>query len=87
MEIDFDPDKDAKNIKERGLTLALGVVVLANLVGEFEDTRTNYGEQRIIAFGFIGTRLMCCVYTQRGDLVRFISLRKANKKEQARWRV
>ena len=52
---------------------------------EFEDTRQDYGEQRIIAFGYLGARLHCAVYTMRGNTVCVISLRKANRKEIALW--
>ena len=69
-----------------GLPLALGAVVLANLVGEVEDTRRDYGERRVKAFGSIGGRLHVCIYTVRGDGVRrIVSLRKANRKEVRRW--
>jgi uncharacterized DUF497 family protein len=54
-------------------------------VGEIDDTRRDYGERRMIAFGMIGDRLRVCVYTQRGEVYRIISLRKANRKEVRRW--
>lgn len=85
MEIEFDPAKDAKNRRERGLPLALGAVVLANLVVEFEDDRRDYGERRMIAVGTIAGRLHVCVYTMRGTMRRILSLRKANPKEVRKW--
>ncbi|WP_258007934.1 BrnT family toxin [Burkholderia pseudomallei] len=33
------------------------------------------------AFGVIGDRLYCVVFTQRGDSMHIISMRKANKRE------
>jgi uncharacterized DUF497 family protein len=85
VEIEFDPAKDAKNRRERGLPLALGAVVLANLVVEFEDDRRDYGERRMIAVGTIAGRLHVCVYTMRGTMRRILSLRKANPKEVRKW--
>ena len=85
MEIEFDPAKDERNRRDRGLPLLLAVEVLANLVIEFEDTRQDYGERRMIAFGRIGARLHCLVYTTRGTTLRPISLRKANRKEIDQW--
>lgn len=32
-------------------------------------------------FGVIGDRLYCVVFTQRGDSMHIISMRKANKRE------
>jgi uncharacterized protein len=85
MEVEFDPAKDAKNRRERGLPLALAAVLLANLVVEFEDTRWDYGERRAIAVGTIAGRLHVCVYTMRGTVYRIISLRKAKPAEVRKW--
>jgi uncharacterized DUF497 family protein len=47
------------------------------------DDRRSYGEVRIVAFGPIDGRLHVAVYTKRGDARRIISLRRANRREQA----
>jgi uncharacterized protein len=85
MNIEFDPAKDARNRRERGLPLALGAVVLANPVVEFKDDRRDYGEGRMIVVGTIAGRLHVCAYTMRGTAYRIISLRKANPKEVRKW--
>ena len=48
-----------------------------------EDTRREYGERRMIhdCLGYIGVRLYCAIYVDRGDERRIISLRKANSRE------
>lgn len=51
----------------------------------FEDTRTDYGEQRIRLLGMIDERLHVAVITHRGDKVRVISLRRANAREERRY--
>ena len=48
---------------------------------EKEDTRKDYKEIRYMALGPIGDRLHLLVYTMRGEVIRIISLRKANKRE------
>jgi uncharacterized DUF497 family protein len=45
------------------------------------DFRTDYGEPRFTALGFIEARL-CMIFTKRGDVVYIISLRKANARER-----
>lgn len=85
MDVEFDSAKDEANIAKHGVSLAVGAVVLQGLVGEAVDTRRDYGEVRINAFGMIAGRLFCCTYTLRGTTHRIISVRKANQKEQARW--
>jgi len=85
MEIEFDDAKDDANRAKHGLPLALGAVVLENLIGEVLDDRRNYGEARINAFGLIDGRLYACTYTKRGSVYRIISLRKASRQEQRLW--
>jgi uncharacterized DUF497 family protein len=46
------------------------------------DGRFDYGELRKSAHGLIDGRLFVVVYTERGDLTRIISLRKANEREK-----
>ena len=45
-----------------------------------EDTRRDYGETRIICFGYLAARM----YTPRGAVRHVFSMRKANEHEQAR---
>ena len=50
------------------------------------DRRKDYGETRYIGLGYIQSRIMAMVYTERkGTVLRIISLRKANKREQAKF--
>jgi uncharacterized DUF497 family protein len=45
------------------------------------DTRHCYGEERYQLMGKIEQRLFVVVYTPRGDAIRIISARKANRRE------
>lgn len=45
------------------------------------DDRFNYSEERWVALGLIDNRLHVLTYTIRGENIRLISLRKANKRE------
>ena len=47
------------------------------------DWRRDDGELRVIGFAYVGLRLHCVVFTDRGDERRVISLRKANAREVA----
>ena len=49
------------------------------------DDRKDYGELREIGYAVIESRLYCVVFTQRGDIFRVISLRKANNREIDRY--
>ena len=85
MEIEFDPEKSARNVELRGLPF--------DLVADFDfdsalvarDTREDYGEDRFIALGLVGDRLHVVAYTMRDDRLRVISFRKANAREIERY--
>lgn len=81
MEIEFDGGKDRANIAKHGISLAAAELMFLGPVHEFVDDREEYGEERIVAQGFIAGRLFVCVYTWRGDLRRILSLRKATGRE------
>ncbi|WP_054007245.1 BrnT family toxin [Cypionkella psychrotolerans] len=49
------------------------------------DDRKDYGEIRLQARGLIDGRLYVIAFTQRGESLRLISLRKASKREQVLW--
>jgi len=46
-----------------------------------EDKRLNYGECRFVSLAPIRGRLHVMVWTLRGDVVRIINFRKANRRE------
>lgn len=78
----WDEAKRAKTLSERGIDFAV--------VEDFDwdsaqirvDRRRDYGEARRIARGLIKNRLFILAFVLRGDVIRVISLRKANKREQ-----
>lgn len=85
MEITFDPAKDAANLVKHRVSLALAAELEWDTALVCQDIRRDYGEQRMIGLVLRGTRLYCVVYTDRGDLRRIISLRKANEREVRRY--
>ena len=84
VEIEFDGAKDEANIAKHGISLSAA--------SEFEmagamvsaDERANYGEERFIAVGQLGSRLHVLIFTVRDGKIRAISLRKANTREVKR---
>ena len=85
MEITFDPAKDARNIRERGLSFTRVAEIDFNTALVLEDRRKEYGETRYIALCYLDARLhiLCFTETERG--IRVISLRKANAREARRY--
>ena len=85
MEIEFDPEKSDRNVRERGISFEQARDFEWDGALVWRDTRRDYSEERFIALGLIGERLHSLVFTVRGDAVRIISLRKANRREELRY--
>lgn len=81
MRIEYDATKDAANQEKHGVSLALaGEIDWPNVLCAADD-RADYGEMREVGYTLIGTRLYSVVFVQRGQAMRIISLRKANRRE------
>lgn len=80
---EFDPKKDAENLKKHGVSLSEGDGVLNDpLAATIEDDAAE-GERRFVTIGMnLFGSLMVVVHTPRGDKVRIISVRKADPKER-----
>lgn len=82
MEFEWDSDKSDACFTERGFDFAY---VLRAFLDEnrliHKDARWDYGEDRYQLLGIIEGRVFFVVYTLRGQSIRIISARKANKRE------
>ena len=84
MRITYDPAKRQRTLNERGLDFEDALTVFSGVTFEVEDARRDYGETRIICFGYLARRLVVVGYTPRGNSRHIFSMRKANEREQAR---
>ncbi|RJF99055.1 BrnT family toxin [Noviherbaspirillum saxi] len=85
MDITFDPAKNKINEAKHGVSLELAESIEWDTLYATVDERQNYGEVRIIGLAYIGDRLYCVVFVDRGEVRRIISLRKANSREVKRY--
>ena len=81
--IRFDSAKSERNRLERGFSFELAGEFEWETAWVSEDQRRDYGEQRLKAIGLIAGGLYVLVFTARGEALRVISLRKANRRERA----
>ena len=84
MRVTFDPVNRAKTLAERGLDFEDAAIVFGGTTVEFEDTRKDYGEPRIICYGLLSGHLVVIGYTPRGATRHIFSMRRANHREKAR---
>lgn len=86
MEITFDPAKRDATLENRGLDFADAGKVFAGVTFDRIDDRFDYAEERWITAGLLDGRMVVLVWTPTPKGRRIISMRKANDREQDRWR-
>jgi uncharacterized DUF497 family protein len=79
--VEFDPAKNAKNLRERGIDLGRFADMDFDTAITVDDTRRDYGERRMRVLGTIDGQLHAAVITPRGAKIRVISLWRANRRE------
>lgn len=85
MNFEWDEEKNKENIRKHELGFAdaweiFDAPMLTNL-----DTGEDYGEDRWIGVGFLKNFIVIVTYTEREEVIRIISLRKALKHERTRF--
>lgn len=86
MNYTWDENKRNINVKKHGVDFPTAIDVFHddNRI-ETADDRQDYGEERLQTIGYAHPGLLFVVYTYRDNETtrRFISARRANKKEKA----
>lgn len=83
MKIKFGTEKDAANIVRHGVALALGAKIFDDQDVLIVPTiRDEDREERYKAIGLIDGKLWTAIHVYRGDVVRFLSVRRSNTGEQ-----
>ena len=82
MKYEWDGEKNAANEAKHGIVFEEAATFEWDAAFVTRYLRTDYGEPRFTAIGFIEARLCVLIFTKRGDVVRIISLRKANARER-----
>jgi hypothetical protein len=81
----FDPAKNARNIAQRGLSFERVADLDWETAVVIEDTRRDYGGRRLRVMARLDGRLHAVVVTPRGEDLRVISFRRANRREVRRY--
>jgi len=85
VRLEFDPTKDATNREKHGVSLALAGAGDWTAAYVALDDRRDYSEVRWYAYLPIDGRIHVVVFTERDDITRVISLRRANPREVAKY--
>lgn len=87
MKLTWDEAKRQATLNDRGLDFAAAAEAFGRKEYIIEDDRRDYGERRFIPVGHIAGRLCVVVWTPRDGGRHVISMRKANEREQKRYKV
>lgn len=83
MEFEWDEEKATLNERKHGVPFPFATrVFLDENRLEWIDTRRQYGEPRWITIGLIEGIEIAVAYTLRGEAIRIISARKAERHER-----
>ena len=81
MNYEWDEQKKTANLAKHGIDFINAEKFDWSLSLIQSDSRHQYNEQRFNALAPIENRLYMMTFTRRGDNIRIISFRKANKRE------
>ena len=81
MKITYDPNKNARNIRERDLDFERAYDFVWDDAIVYEDTRYPYPEIRYLAYGYMDSRLHVLCFCETEEGIRVISFRKATRRE------
>ena len=79
---DWDEAKASSNLAKHGISFDLAKGVFKDTFAvDFLDDRQEYGEERFVILGMVEGQLLYVAYTERNEVIRLISARRATKNE------
>ena len=82
-EFAWDNNKAAANLRDHGISFRQAIKAISDhFAVEGIDDREDYGEERVNLLGMCEGVLLHVTYTERGEYIRIISARRAEKYEQ-----
>lgn len=82
MIFEWDEKKNETNIDRHGIDFYDAHLIFEYPMLVKTDTRRDYGEKRLVGLGLLFEVEIVIVFTKRGDNIRVISIRRANKNER-----
>ena len=83
---EWDPKKAASNLTDHKVSFEQAAVACRDpFAVEWIDDREDYDEERLGLLGLYGREVLYVAYTERGDNIRIIMARRAEKHEQHRY--
>jgi uncharacterized protein len=81
-EFEWSEEKRVSNIGKHSVDFEIAVYIWLTQTFDQPDSRFEYSEDRFVTFGMVRNTVLAVVWTPRGDAIRIISARKANRHER-----
>ena len=78
---EWDEAKRRLNLRKHGIDFADAGKIFDGITFTAEDDREDYGECRFLTLGLLEEQVVSIAHTERNDVIRLISIRKATKHE------
>ena len=85
VRFEWDEEKRIANLKRHGIDFRDVYRVFDFDRFLLEDDRYDYGEQRWISFGLLFGEVVAVTHTETDEVIRIISVRRAEKHEEERY--
>ena len=83
---EWDEDKAARNLIEHRVSFEQAALACCDpFAVEWIDEREDYCEERVNLLGLYGREVLFVAYTERGENIRIITARRAERHEQDRY--
>ncbi len=83
---EWDEAKNEANIAKHGISFPKATLVFRGPLQQFRDSRRDYGEIRYRVVGMMEGEEIAVIYTERGNILRIISARRAKRDERRDYR-
>ena len=82
---EWDEEKAEKNLRKHGINFEDATLVFfdENKIDDFDEIHSDF-ENRYKIIGRVG-KILAVIYTERGERIRIISARRADKSEEAEY--
>lgn len=82
-QFEWDDRKAAENVRKHGVTFLQATKAFADMFAVFDlEDSGDYGEERWTLIGAVSGGLLTVIYTERGENIRIISARRAERYER-----
>jgi uncharacterized DUF497 family protein len=83
LKFEWNKSKAKDNYAKHGVSFELAKKVFKDpFAMELVDGRQDYGEERFVVIGMVDGHIFYVAHTERKDVIRIISARRATKREQ-----